>query len=131
VSARYRKRRDRREQTIDLFSGLGAGDPGYRLRPGASGLDPLEAYDEMGRVTGLVLKSMLDGRSGPFLVPSLFLLVAGLLWFSFRLFSLLPAVLGLYVDARWVLAAVGLVLIVVTVVFALRRCFEHREGRLP
>jgi hypothetical protein len=71
---------------IDLFRGLGPGDPGYRLRPGASGLDPLEAYMEQGRVIGLILKSLLDNRPNH-LIASLLLLLAGMSFASFMLLS--------------------------------------------
>ena len=82
-----RRRRYSRNAEIDLFTGLGPGDPGYRLRPGASGLDPMESYLEQGRVIGLLLKSLLTGGSQPFLLPSLIVLFCGLTFVSFRLLS--------------------------------------------
>ena len=82
-----RRRRYRRFQGIDLFRGLGPGDPGYRLRPGASGLDPMEAYMEQGRVIGLLLKSLIENPAQVLLLPSLVILFAGLTLVSYRLLS--------------------------------------------
>ena len=59
-----RRKRYARWPTFDLYSGLGPGDPGYRLRPGASGFDPVEMYAEYGRVLGNLFSSALRGEGG-------------------------------------------------------------------
>jgi hypothetical protein len=64
MQRRYR-RRDRDEQSLEL----GPGDPGYRTRPGASGLDPLATYQEMGRVIGITVSAVLRGRVKELGVP--------------------------------------------------------------
>ena len=46
--------------------GHGPGDPGYRTRLGASGLDPLDTWLKLGRVTGLLLKLTLGRRLASF-----------------------------------------------------------------
>ena len=69
-----RRRRYARWETPDLWAGLGPGDPGYRLRPGASGLDPFETWAESGRVLGTLLKSALTGRLGRFPIMSIVVL---------------------------------------------------------
>ncbi len=63
MSARWQRREPRPEPPdpgIDPFKGLGPGDPGYRLRPGRSGLDPVETYQEEGRFFGLALRGALS-----------------------------------------------------------------------
>jgi hypothetical protein len=92
-----RRRRYRRlVQELDLFRGLGPGDPGYRLRPGASGLDPMESYMEQGRVIGLIIKSIWDKRSPESLLASLGILFAGTLFITARLHSSLGTHAGVH-----------------------------------
>jgi hypothetical protein len=47
------------------------GRPGYRNRPGRSGLDPMDRYNEQGFFEGLVVRNLLTGRvrtRNPFLL---------------------------------------------------------------
>ena len=39
-------------------STLNPGEPGYRNRPGRTGLDPLENRQEAGRMVGLAIRSL-------------------------------------------------------------------------
>ena len=120
-----RRRRYRRFQGLDLFRGLGPGDPGYRLRPGASGLDPMESYMEQGRVMGLLLVSLLGKGRQEWLVPSLFLLFAGLTFITFRLLSW--SQFFIQIDPAVAVAAPAIVVILVALVVAGRRVFAGRE----
>jgi hypothetical protein len=45
-----------------LWADLGPGDPGYRLRPGRTGFDPLEQQQEFARFQGLAYKSIFWNR---------------------------------------------------------------------
>jgi hypothetical protein len=48
------------------------GRPGYRNRPGRSGLDPMDTYNEQGFIEGLLIRNLLTGR---FLTRNPFVLV--------------------------------------------------------
>jgi hypothetical protein len=71
------RRRYRKRVSQPFALDLGPGDPGYRLRPGASGFDPFETYQETGRVFGLLLRDFLTGRAQPAGLPLLIGLLAG------------------------------------------------------
>lgn len=80
---RWQERR-RVARRVSARPDLGPGDFGYRVRAGASGLDPFESRLEFGRFQGtmmkLVLDEMLKSRSPPSLVFWIafgFLLAAG------------------------------------------------------
>lgn len=45
-------------QPMYKASTLAPGQPGYRNRPGRTGLDPLENRQEAGRMVGLALRSL-------------------------------------------------------------------------
>jgi hypothetical protein len=76
-----RRRRYAAGSPPDLWADLGPGDPGYRLRPGMTGFDPVDTYAEYGRVIGLLLKGAVTGRVGPFPKAALFVLAGMLLIF--------------------------------------------------
>lgn len=46
------------EQSIPKTSTLAPGQPGYRNRPGRTGLDPLENRQEAGYMVGLAIRGL-------------------------------------------------------------------------
>lgn len=124
---RKRKRYGRQRQT-DLWSNLGPGDPGYRLRPGASGLDPMETYTEGGRVFGLLIKGAVTGRLGPFPLMSL-LVLCGL---AIILVPSLPEFFGFavfeFVSLTSLFAMAGLVFLLLVAWYVFRTA-GHRRPR--
>ncbi len=67
MSARWQGKRryqTARKEPLDPFEGLGPGDPGYRLRGGRTGFDPLEIAQEEGRFGGIVLRSVFSNPIG-------------------------------------------------------------------
>lgn len=48
----------RRSRSITNASTLAPGQPGYRTRPGRTGLDPLETRQEMGYMIGLAIRGV-------------------------------------------------------------------------
>ena len=63
----------------------------------------MEAYQEMGRVIGLILKSLVSGKRG-LAIPSFVILLAGPAWVIPR--ELSAVVTAIPVDGRWILIAV-------------------------
>jgi len=62
----------------DVFADLGPGDPGYRLRPGRTGFDPMDMYLEQGRFIGTMLRALLTGRIRSIGLPP-YIVVAGVI----------------------------------------------------
>ncbi|HWC30396.1 MAG TPA: hypothetical protein VG845_09975 [Dehalococcoidia bacterium] len=73
---RRRRRYARLRPPPDLWADLGPGDPGYRLRPGRTGFDPFETYQEYARVFGMLLKAVIVGDLGRYPLASLVVLFA-------------------------------------------------------
>jgi hypothetical protein len=72
------RKRYGRAQPPDLWADSGPGDPGYRLRPGRTGFDPMETYADHGRFYGSLLASLYQPRLrwGLVLMTAIMVLIA-------------------------------------------------------
>jgi hypothetical protein len=66
----------------DLWADLGLGDPGYRLRPGRTGFDPLEMYAEYARTLGTLLRDAVTGKLLSYPMPSVAVVLGLLMWLT-------------------------------------------------
>ena len=104
-----RRKRYGRRVAPDLWADLGAGDPGYRLRPGRTGFDPFEQTVDEARFYGSLMASLYRPR-----------LQLG----SLAILALAVAV-GAVFSAAWAVGLVFLAAIGAMCVWTLRQIARH------
>jgi hypothetical protein len=101
---------------LDEASLIIPGRPGYRNRPGRSGLDPLDNEFELARMEGIFIRALITGRLRPnelfyrilmfvfgvfclllFALPVLERLIGGYVYPIAWCYSLMPAALGVLI----------------------------------